>query len=202
MPAELRKRRPSPERWSVHEHACHLAGVHPLFFERLARMLAEDHPALAPSHPSPEEQKGALLHVDLDEALERFGSERAEILVHLRELTPEQWERTGEHPAYERYSIFTLARQMALHDMLHLYRIEELLQRRDWEAVAPAVAEALPGAFAGARPGELRALGPFAVPGLAARHVRVYLPQSLAAGGTRFALYLFDGQNVFDDETS
>lgn len=26
------KRRPAPEEWSIHEHACHLAEVHPLFF--------------------------------------------------------------------------------------------------------------------------------------------------------------------------
>jgi hypothetical protein len=29
------KRRPSPGEWSIHENACHLAEVHPLFFRHL-----------------------------------------------------------------------------------------------------------------------------------------------------------------------
>jgi hypothetical protein len=31
----LCKRRPNPGKWSVHEHACHLAAVQPMVFERL-----------------------------------------------------------------------------------------------------------------------------------------------------------------------
>ena len=34
------KRRPAPGEWSIHENACHLAAVHPLFFDRLELMLA------------------------------------------------------------------------------------------------------------------------------------------------------------------
>lgn len=202
LPEELRKRRPSPERWSVHEHACHLATVHPLYLDRLARMLAEERPELTPSEASPEERKGAFLHADLDEALERFERERRTLVARLRRLDAEQWERTGAHPEYDHYSVLTMARQLALHDGLHLYRIEELLQKRDWDAVAPTAAAAIPGAFARARLGKVRVLGPLAVPGLAPRRVRVYLPHSLVRGGTRVALYLFDGQNVFDDEPS
>jgi enterochelin esterase-like enzyme len=65
------------------------------------------------------------------------------------------------------------------------------------EATAPV--PPLPAAWA---PGTLHALGPFAVPGLAARQVRVYLPSDYDPGTPRDALYLFDGQNVFDDGPS
>jgi predicted alpha/beta superfamily hydrolase len=44
-------------------------------------------------------------------------------------------------------------------------------------------------------------LGPFDVPGLRARKVRVYVPPR-AHGATSPALFMFDGQNVFDDEPS
>jgi predicted alpha/beta superfamily hydrolase len=47
--------------------------------------------------------------------------------------------------------------------------------------------------------GEINLLGPFDVPGLAPRQVRVYLPRAYDPGRPSFALYLFDGQNVFDD---
>ena len=52
------------------------------------------------------------------------------------------------------------------------------------------------------RPGEIHLLGPFEAPDLATRHVRVYLPSDFTPDTPRFALYLFDGQNVFDDYPS
>nr|MDQ5837543.1 DinB family protein [Acidobacteriota bacterium] len=42
VPPEVLKRRPAPGRWSAHEHACHLADVHALFFSRLEQFLAEE----------------------------------------------------------------------------------------------------------------------------------------------------------------
>jgi predicted alpha/beta superfamily hydrolase len=47
--------------------------------------------------------------------------------------------------------------------------------------------------------GAVNLLGPFDVPGLAPRQVRVYLPRSYDAARPSLALYLFDGQNVFED---
>ncbi|MDT5268166.1 MAG: hypothetical protein QOH49_352 [Acidobacteriota bacterium] len=43
VPREVLKRRPAQGRWSAHEHACHLADVHALFFARLFRHLALHH---------------------------------------------------------------------------------------------------------------------------------------------------------------
>ncbi len=44
-------------------------------------------------------------------------------------------------------------------------------------------------------------LGPFEVPHVGARYVRVYIPSGPATGA-RPVLYMFDGQNVFHDEPS
>jgi predicted alpha/beta superfamily hydrolase len=43
-------------------------------------------------------------------------------------------------------------------------------------------------------------LGPFDIPGLRSRSVRVYVPPGAGSGAP--VLYMFDGQNVFDDEPS
>lgn len=64
------------------------------------------------------------------------------------------------------------------------------------------IEEGVPGALARMRPGQVNLLGPFEVPGLAPRLVRVYLPRSYNPAEPSFALYMFDGQNVFDDEPS
>lgn len=64
------------------------------------------------------------------------------------------------------------------------------------------VAEGLPGSLARMRAGEINILGPFETPELAPRCVRVYLPRDYTPERQWFALYLFDGQNVFDDSPS
>ncbi|MDQ3818196.1 MAG: DinB family protein [Acidobacteriota bacterium] len=133
VPQEVRKRRPQPGKWSAHEHACHLAEVHPLFFERLDLMLNEARPRIAAYNPDEAMEDGALLSVDLDEALERYRSDRERLVEQLRDLTEDEWLREAEHEEYDHYSVLIMLRHLALHDMLHGYRIEELLLKKDWE---------------------------------------------------------------------
>jgi uncharacterized damage-inducible protein DinB len=133
VPERVRKRRPSPGKWSAHEHACHLAAVQPMFLERLELMLREDRPLIRAYLPEREHSPDALLAVDLDEALGRFQSQRAELVARLRTLRPGDWERTAEHEEYSHYSLFILFRHVVMHDMLHAYRIEECLLRKHWE---------------------------------------------------------------------
>lgn len=132
VPAAILKRRPQPEKWSAHEHACHLAEVHSLFFSRLDLMLNESHPRIRAYNPDEAMEEGALLKVDLDEALQRFAKERTRLVERLKQLSCEDWQRTADHEEYAHYSILVMFRHVALHDMLHAYRIEELLLKKDW----------------------------------------------------------------------
>ena len=134
IPLEVIKRRPRPNKWSAHEHACHLAEVHSLFFSRLEQMLSEPHPRIRPYDPDRDmTSHDALLQVDLEQALTRFESDRGKLVEKLARLSAEDWQRTAVHPEYSDYSIFIMFRHLALHDSLHAYRIEELLLKRDWE---------------------------------------------------------------------
>jgi len=132
-PAVL-KRRPPSGKWSIHEHACHLAEVHPLFFRRLDLMLSEDNPVIRSYEPGRDDPADALLRIDLDEALDRFRRDRSRLVERVRRLKPEDWTRTGQHDEYNSYSVFTMFRHVALHDFFHAYRIEGLLLRKDWPA--------------------------------------------------------------------
>jgi predicted alpha/beta superfamily hydrolase len=213
VPEAWRKRRPLPHKWSAHEHFCHVASLESRFRGRLEKMLAEDNPELEAFYPAPEEEAGGLLNVDLGEAVARFLQERGELVARLRDLPPEAWERPGRHPEYALYTVFGMARHISLHDLLHGYRIESFLRREEWpeqealihvepptpEPEEPTVEVGIPGSLARMKPGEINLLGPFQVPGLAPRPIRVYLPQGYNPAEPHFALYMFDGQNVFDD---
>ena len=134
IPGEYLQRRPKPGKWSAHEHACHLAEVHPLFFLRLDQMLSESRPRIRPYDPDRDmASQDALLQLDLDQALNQFESDRNRLVDKLKRLSEADWQRTADHPEYTHYSIFIMFRHLALHDLLHAYRIEELLFKRDWQ---------------------------------------------------------------------
>jgi uncharacterized damage-inducible protein DinB len=131
------KRRPASGQWSIHEHACHLAQVHPLFLERLDLMLQEDDPVIRSYDPGRDDPADALLRVDLAGALRRFEEDRGKLVERLRRLRPEDWTRTARHDEFNAYSVFMMFRHLALHDLSHAYQIEELLLRKDWPPPRP-----------------------------------------------------------------
>ena len=133
LPPEFLKRRPSPAKWSAHEHACHLSGSDEAFRARLDLMLSTSAPFISSIINSPEVESGALLNVDLDEALDRYVRERASLVKRLKELSVEDWQRTAEHEAFSHYSVWIMFRHLLNHEMFHAYRIEELLLKKDWE---------------------------------------------------------------------
>ena len=95
-------------------------------------MLTEDNPAVAPYTPPAEDEGGALLMRDLRGALDSFAAGRERLVQRLRALTDADWTRSARHPDYPEYNVRVMFRHAALHDMLHCYRIEELLLKKDW----------------------------------------------------------------------
>ena len=140
VPPRILKRRPAPRRWSAHEHACHLAHVHRLFFDRLEYMLTHPAPVIQPYLPGDQDADDLLLQMDLDDSLRRFVADRARLVARLETLSPAEWNKTADHGEYRMYSVFIMFRHLALHDFLHGYRIEELLLRRDWAPISEAPA--------------------------------------------------------------
>lgn len=134
VPSEILKRRPAAKRWSAHEHACHLAHVHAMFFERLEHMLRDPAPVIRPYLPGDQDADDLLLNMDLAQSLSRYVADRVRLVARLRELGAADWTRTARHDEYRTYSVFIMFRHLALHDFLHAYRIEELLLRPDWTA--------------------------------------------------------------------
>ena len=132
VPTDIIKRRPAPGKWSAHEHACHLPHVQPIMLERLEMLLNSPEPRIESYEPGRDDPNDALLRVDLDEAMQCFVDERASLVDRLRELTKDEWAVTAEHDEYSHYSVFIMFRHLAMHDLYHAYRIEELLLKKDW----------------------------------------------------------------------
>ncbi len=132
VPPQNLKRRPSPTRWSAHEHACHIATADTAYLSRLELMLSHPEPYIKSMLPSADEEAGSLLNADLDEALGLYVRERARLVGRLKGLSEGEWQRAAKHEEYSHYSVFIMFRDLLLHEMLHAYRIEELMLKKDW----------------------------------------------------------------------
>jgi hypothetical protein len=134
VPPAILKTRPPSGKWSAHEHACHLAVVHRLFFERLDTMLSRPEPVITPYDPGQQDPDDALLQLDLETMLDLYVNDRRALVARLLQLADADWNRTAQHGEYSHYSVFIMFRHLALHDFFHAYRIEELLLRKEWTA--------------------------------------------------------------------
>lgn len=142
VPPVVLKRRPAPEKWSAHEHACHLAAVHELFFDRLQQILASPAPIITPYDPGHSDPDDRLLGMDLEDSLRQYVDDRRRLVGRLRQLSVVEWKQTAEHGEYNHYSVFIMFRHLALHDFFHAYRIEELLLKKEWTSEWQAFARA------------------------------------------------------------
>jgi len=141
VPGVLLKRRPAPGKWSAHEHACHLAVVHRLFFDRLEEILAAPAPIITPYDPGTNDPDDLLMNMDLDDSLRKYVDDRRRLVDRLRRLSVDEWRRAADHGEYSHYSVLIMFRHLALHDFFHAYRIEELLLKREWMAEWQAAIE-------------------------------------------------------------
>jgi len=113
-------------KWSALEHIAHLARVGPLFSARLTQMIEHPDRQIVPYDPESDDMH-LLREADWEEALNTYQWDRAAFISQLREVDPHSWERPIIHPEYSHYSIRIMARHLAMHDLFHAYRIEELL---------------------------------------------------------------------------
>ena len=133
VPPQILKRRPSPAKWSAYEHAIHLSQSDASFRARLDLILSTPEPYIKSIENSAEDEAGAMLDIDLESSLARYVRERAALVTRLKELSPDEWQKTAVHEAFDHYSVFIMFRHVLNHEMLHAYRIEELLLKKDWD---------------------------------------------------------------------
>ena len=133
VPPQILKRRPSPAKWSAYEHAVHLSQSDASFRARLDLILSTQEPYIKSIINSAEDEAGAMLDIDLDESLDRYVGERAALVERLRKLSSDEWQKTAVHEAFDHYSVIIMFRHLLNHEMLHAYRIEELLLKKDWD---------------------------------------------------------------------
>lgn len=131
IPEEGLKLRRIPGKWSIHEHACHLADVQPMLYNRFVVFKKESAPVFKPFLPGTTVSDAHLIETDLGKAMDNFDQERKKQLDLFRTFKPNDWYREATHPEYQQYTPEILLRHLLMHDHFHMYRIEELWLTKD-----------------------------------------------------------------------
>jgi hypothetical protein len=127
--SKLRKR-PAPDKWSVHEILAHLAETEIVGSFRMRMILG------APGTPIPAFDQDAWVisgHYekrDPRKSLEQFRGLREANLALLKSLRPEQWKHYGVHSERGQETIERIATMFAGHDLNHLAQIEQILAKK------------------------------------------------------------------------
>ena len=131
IPEEKSKLQRMPRRWTIHEHACHLADVESMMYDRLLTFKNADYPVFEPFLPGSNADDSHLIKADIPGSLEHYARMRKKTVELARSLTPEDWRKEASHPQYECYTAKILLRHMLMHDYFHMYRIEQIWLTRE-----------------------------------------------------------------------
>ena len=110
--------RPSDDRWSALEYACHVRDVFRLYDQRLVMMLEQDDPA----YPNWDQDQAAIENDYGSEVPERVASEIEEagaaVAARFDSVQDDQWMRTGTRSDGARFTVESFARYF-VHDPIH-----------------------------------------------------------------------------------
>lgn len=110
--------RPSEDRWSVLEYACHVRDVLRLYEERLQLMLAEDDPTF-PNWDQDAAAAERRYHEEEPGTVARELTEAASVIAaSFDRVTDDEWGRTGLRSDGARFTVDTFSRYL-VHDPVH-----------------------------------------------------------------------------------
>jgi hypothetical protein len=128
---ELRGR-PQDDEWSLKEIAAHLRDNEELALEQIRLMAGEEEPELPARDVDALPLERDYRSADVQELLSAFAGFRRQTYRLLSSLAPEDWGRCGRHPYRGEVTIAQFARELAEHDLGHLWqarRLREALRR-------------------------------------------------------------------------
>ena len=113
-------RRALPDKWSARENLAHLARYHEVFVERIERIMAAEKPIFARYRAEEDPQWPKWSDRPAPDLLSELASLRAKLIVKLRSLTEEDFQRTGVHPKFGEMSLALWLEFFLVHEGHHL----------------------------------------------------------------------------------
>jgi hypothetical protein len=117
---------PGAEGWSPKDVVAHLLSIHYAASVQRVKWILEN--AVVPNVDEDETLRASgMRDWPLSRLLDEYATARAEAMVWLRELTPEQLARTGQHQVAGTITVADVVHHIAFHDQLHIAQVAQLL---------------------------------------------------------------------------
>jgi len=118
--------RPVRGKWNIHENIAHLAKYHPVFIDRIRRILATDEPSFEVYKAEDDPEYEFYRAFTTYELLKKISSDREKIYNLIHHLPADKLERVGIHPKFGRLTISEWTEFFLLHEAHHLYTIFQI----------------------------------------------------------------------------
>ena len=118
------------ENWSVVEVICHLRDAEEYFIQRMQSMRDQDNPSIIAYDQEALARERNYKAADLQVALAGFNAFRRQTIKEFSLLTPDQWQRAGQHNELGQITIFAQAVHHTAHDAIHCAQIARQLGNR------------------------------------------------------------------------
>ena len=125
---QARSAKGGEENWSVVEVVCHLRDAEEFFIKRFQAMRDQDNPVIAGYDQEALARERNYKDSDIKAALASFSAFRRQLISELSILTPEQWQRTGQHNELGQITIFAQSVHHVTHDAIHCAQIARQLK--------------------------------------------------------------------------
>jgi hypothetical protein len=120
------RRRPSDDEFCLKEIACHLRDAEELASRQITSLIEHPHRPLPAWDVDVLPLERDYRAADMREALAEFRELRRETTYALWGLTESDWRRSVKHPYRGEVTIETIARELAQHDLEHLWQVRRL----------------------------------------------------------------------------
>ncbi|SEB36075.1 DinB superfamily protein [Tenacibaculum sp. MAR_2009_124] len=113
-------------KWTIHEHATHVAMSDLQGFQkRLVDFKEKEKPAFT-SLSGSNFHSNYYLNLNLEKTVEDFFKVRQQTIDFALSLTDKDWNKEAIHSEYEKYTPNIMLRHLLMHDHNHLYKIEDM----------------------------------------------------------------------------
>jgi uncharacterized damage-inducible protein DinB len=128
VPVERILEPPASGKWSANENLAHLGRYHEIFLERIDRILKESNPVFERYRAEEDPRWEAWRTLGYKEVAGKLASLREMLMVRLKSLSPEDWERTGTHSKFGGMSLALWLEFFMVHEAHHLYVVLQLVR--------------------------------------------------------------------------
>ncbi len=124
--SKLYKKKIVKGKWSIHEHATHIAvGDIYGFQKRLNAFRQQEKPIFEPLSGDNFDED-FFMELDLKKVINDFFEIRHRTIELAKEFNSNDWNKLAIHPEYKTYSPYIMLRHLLMHDHNHLYKIEDM----------------------------------------------------------------------------